>query len=401
MFVYLIVDLVQYVSFQVTVTYRSRVERPDNIKCKGVTASIVENIARGEFKTAARMMFTCEGLVKEIKEQSLNLLEEECTKLTAIQSDFILRKTSAQDLENFSFDKFQSDLKRLSPFFLSILSKVTKNSRNHICASAAVAIRGRNNQLSAFSHYINTVLQHGGAKTAVFARLCKFGISTTQDNARVKQRELASTCGKDLQAMKRKLEAYAEQKLDTHTVGGDRDTHAVGGEVDTRAVCGEMYNLSITAEDFSDLAVGFLAPPIEPECTLQSTPPSTPPPPPPPTYSIIFDNLDFYKQTHHQSETNSNNSIHWTHHIAVQDRVSTHHLPNNEPVKPLPLFQIGDCLPTPEIEAHLRTEFIILGSRILTKHLPALKQFAPAVIYHIPHQYSETMTQPSTEVSYI
>ncbi|XP_035658071.1 uncharacterized protein LOC118403462 [Branchiostoma floridae] len=545
---------------KVTVTYRSRVDRPANIACKDpVIASIVENIARGEFKTAARVMFTCEELAEQIKAQSLNLLEQECANLTAIKSNFILRKTSAQDLVNFSLNTFQSDLKRLSPFFHSILSTVTEDSRNHICASASVAIRGRNNQLSAFSHYINTVLQHGGAKTSVFKRLCQFGISTAQENGRLKQKELASTCGHDLHVMKEKLEAYAVQKMKKHAEDGSKETHAEDGEMETHAEDGEMethaedgemethaedgemethaedgemethaedgemethaedgskethtedgkvethaedgkvethaedgkmethaedgskethtedgkvethaedgkvethaedgkmethaedgskethtedgkvethaedgkmethaedgskethaddgkmHNFTITTEDFSDLAVGFLVAPIEPECPPPSIPPSSPPsrppsPPPPPKYSVQVDNLDFYKPTHHQSETKGNESIHWTHHIGIQDRVPTDHLPNNAPIKPLPLFQIGDCLPTPEIEAHLRNELIIIGSRMVTTHIPALKPFAPAVIHHIPHQYSETMSQPSTEVSHI
>ena len=38
----------------------------------------------------------------------------------------------------------------------------------------------------------------------------------------------------------------------------------------------------------------------------------------PQTYSIIFDNLDFYMQTHHQSTSRINKSIHWIHHVCHQ-----------------------------------------------------------------------------------
>ncbi|KAI8511021.1 hypothetical protein Bbelb_119370 [Branchiostoma belcheri] len=118
---------------------------------------------------------------------------------------------------------------------------VTKGSKPHLCASAAIALRGRDPRLSGFAYYVNTVLQHGGAKKAVFTRL------------------------------------------------------------------------------------------------------------------------------------------------------------NEHPIKPLELYQVGDSLPTQDTQAHLRNEFIILGSRILTEHVPAFKRFAPVVIRHMPHQYSDKMAQPSNE----
>ncbi|XP_078656847.1 uncharacterized protein LOC144902987 isoform X2 [Branchiostoma floridae x Branchiostoma belcheri] len=465
---------------KVTVTYPSRPERPDNIRCTEEVSGIVEKLARGEMKAAARLIFTCESLVEEVKKQALNLLEHECNNLTTKNNNFILRNTNIQDMQNFSFNTLQSDLQRLSPFFLSVLNTVSRNSRNHTCASAAVALRGRDDHLSAFAHYVNTLLQYGGAKKAVFTRLCKLGISTTQENGRLKQKELATTCGKELQALKEKIEAHAVENMETQGVEKEKGVETQGVEnmetqgvekekgvetqgvenmetqgvekgvetqgvenmetqgvekgvetqgvenmetqgvekgvetqgvetekgietqgvenMETQGVEKEKDNyLSPTStemcnllQDFSDLAVDFLDPPIEPE-SQQSTPP------PPPTYSIVYDNLDFYKQTHHQSETNANQDIHWTNHIAVQDRVSTHHLPDNTPIKPLPLFQIGDCLPTPEIQALIRHDFIIIGSRFLTRHVPALQQLSPAVIHHIPHEYTETMSQPSTE----
>lgn len=40
-------------------------------------------------------------------------------------------------------------------------------------------------------------------------------------------------------------------------------------------------------------------------------------PTPPPTYSIIFDNLDFYLRASHQSSLHNNKNLHLIHHIAV------------------------------------------------------------------------------------
>ncbi|KAL0978871.1 hypothetical protein UPYG_G00176910 [Umbra pygmaea] len=38
------------------------------------------------------------------------------------------------------------------------------------CAAASITLRGRQPRLSAFAYYVNSVLQYGGAKKAVFNR---------------------------------------------------------------------------------------------------------------------------------------------------------------------------------------------------------------------------------------
>ncbi|XP_019624892.1 PREDICTED: uncharacterized protein LOC109470395 [Branchiostoma belcheri] len=422
---------------KVSVTYPSRPERPDNITCDDAVAGIVENLARGQWKTAARMIFTCENLAAEIKSQTLHQIETECKQLTAKSNDFILWKKTSHDLENFSFTQLYDDLGRLSPLLQSILQTVSQ-SKNHTCASASVALRGREPRLSAFSYYIDAVLQYGGAKKAVYTRLSKLGISTTQGNGRLKQQEMAKECGKGIRSLKRQMEEYKERQaqaekemaVDTgDTRGREEETHMQTGAAmpspstetpvpgDTRGreeethmqTCAAMpspstetpvpmSHLNLSESDLHDLEVDFIervtlndaddAPPTEPTCND---------PPPPPTYSIIFDNLDFYVHTHHQSQSNKNKSIHWSHHIGVPDRVSSHHLPNDAPIQPLPLFDIANSLPSPNTQACLRSEFIIIGSRILTRHVPAFRRFSPVIINHIPHQYSDVMSQPSTE----
>ncbi|XP_060758693.1 uncharacterized protein LOC132869364 [Neoarius graeffei] len=118
---------------------------------------------------------------------------------------------------------------------------------------------------------------------------------------------------------------------------------------------------------------------------------------PPHTYSIILDNLDFFMHAHHQSTRHSNKSIHWIHHIAVQDRIPTYHLPNDNPCVDLLQYDLKMSFPGPETQLFMRREFIVLGSRILTQYLAAFRSFSRVVVRNIPHQYSEQMSQPSTD----
>ncbi|XP_063076085.1 uncharacterized protein LOC134466120 [Engraulis encrasicolus] len=117
----------------------------------------------------------------------------------------------------------------------------------------------------------------------------------------------------------------------------------------------------------------------------------------PHTYSIIFDNLDFFMHTHHQSTLHSNKSIHWIHHIAVQDRVPIYHLANDKPIGNLLDYDLNLSLPSQNEQMQMRREFIVFTSRILSSYLSVFKPFSNVVVRHIPHQYSAEMAQHSTD----
>ena len=187
--------------FQVHIKYPSA--RPATLKCPtSPAAGIVENIAREKWSTAANLMTRHDPLLIKIKESMLILLDTECKRLCH-ERDFILHRCSTDDLKSFSFAQMKTDLKRLAPFLFSLLSTVSNDSPLHICAAASILLRGRHEKSpNAFSYYINSVLQYGGAKKSAFQRLCKFGITTNHNTAVRKQRLLAETCGEAVQQLK-------------------------------------------------------------------------------------------------------------------------------------------------------------------------------------------------------
>ncbi|KAK7918609.1 hypothetical protein WMY93_009893 [Mugilogobius chulae] len=146
----------------------------------------------------------------------------------------------------------------------------------------------------------------------------------------------------------------------------------------------ELTFSSLTSEEMADLGVTMLP-------TVTAAQPSLPPP----SYCIIFDNLDFSIRTHHQSLAHGNTSLHWIHHVAVEDRVPIYNLNRDKPVQSIVDYNIGKSLPGPNIQAHMRREFIVLGSRILTQYVHAFKPLSPVVVHHIPHQYSTEMAEAS------
>lgn len=144
---------------------------------------------------------------------------------------------------------------------------------------------------------------------------------------------------------------------------------------------------TVTDAEMADLGVAILPA----EAPSEPTPPCT--------YSVIFDNLDFFCRTHHQSIIRANQSIHWIHHIAVEDRFPSTHLNRHKPTQSLTDYDIGKSLPSLESQALMRRDYVVLGSRILTKYLDAFKPLSSTVVHHIPHQYSAEMSEPSTHVS--
>ncbi|KAI8514512.1 hypothetical protein Bbelb_071030 [Branchiostoma belcheri] len=101
----------------------------------------------------------------------------------------------------------------------------------------------------------------------------------------------------------------------------------------------------------------------------------------------------------HQSKQNKNRSIHWVNTGGLKDRVTTA-LPDDGPQKPLSEFQISDFFVSEETQGQLRRDYIILVSRVMEKYLGALRgtiNTKGTAVRHIPHQYSEEMSQPSEQ----
>lgn len=46
----------------------------------------------------------------------------------------------------------------------------------------------------------------------------------------------------------------------------------------------------------------------------------------------------------------------------------------------------------------MRREFIVLGARMLSKHMTVFESFGDSVVHHIPHEYSSEMSSRSADV---
>ena len=73
----------------------------------------------------------------------------------------------------------------------------------------------------------------------------------------------------------------------------------------------------------------------------------------------------------------------------------------NHPSTCLYTFDVASLLPAEDDLLAVRTNFVVLISRVLVKFIPALKQLESVVEKHIQHQFSREMSQHSEVVSVI
>ncbi|XP_059207059.1 uncharacterized protein LOC131986225 [Centropristis striata] len=324
--------------------------------CESEEEPVVKCIVLKKWKEAASHILKHKLLQEEIKAGIIQFMQEECEALCLRKNDFILWRSKPADLKSFSFQGLRDDLHRLAPFLLAIFTCVSNENHFAACTAAAIAVRGRQPRLAALSYYINTILQYGGAKKSVFNRLSRLSITTSHDKAIKKQRELALDSRAEFQQFR----------------GCSRDTG--------------LLEASQSLEDLHLSDENSTTAPREEDCCVAC-----------PSYSIIMDNLDFFVHTHNQSTSRSNKSIHWIHHIAVRDRIPTHHISNIKPTTDIQQYNLNLSLPWRNTQASMRREFIVLATRMLTKHMDVFESFGETVVHHIPHLYSSQMSTLSTD----
>ena len=118
-------------------------------------------------------------------------------------------------------------------------------------------------------------------------------------------------------------------------------------------------------------------------------------------WKIVGDNLDLTIKVRDMRLDNPNQSYHFFHSIAVQDRIVTSHLDDTKPQCLVSTLSASDFMPSSLDYQQLRNDFIVLVARILVAEFPEFHFFYGAVPNHIQHMYSTELSKKSTVVSAI
>ena len=117
-----------------------------------------------------------------------------------------------------------------------------------------------------------------------------------------------------------------------------------------------------------------------------------------PGFVISFDNIDIFVHRRNMTMESQNLDLHWINHQMVENRVSGSMLSSTSPTKSLQDVCNVTFLPVLEDQQRQRHNYIVLTSRILVEYFDALSALADACIQHIPHKYSQEMTQKTKRV---
>ena len=115
-------------------------------------------------------------------------------------------------------------------------------------------------------------------------------------------------------------------------------------------------------------------------------------------YQIIGDNCDLHVNVRHMTNDSKNKSFHWFNCVAFKDQVSGDHLSDIHETT-LEDVPVSSFFPDNEEIQELKSDFMILWSRVIVNHLSSFSFLRNSVVHHIPHQYSDVMKCPVAEVS--
>ena len=99
-------------------------------------------------------------------------IQKECNSLCSKKYPSVLRDTSNENMSTFSIEKMNSEIQQKAPLLHSVLQHSVKNSKLGTVMTASVALKFRNNQLSALHHIVAQILDKGGATDEVWTCLC-------------------------------------------------------------------------------------------------------------------------------------------------------------------------------------------------------------------------------------
>ena len=117
-------------------------------------------------------------------------------------------------------------------------------------------------------------------------------------------------------------------------------------------------------------------------------------------WKLVGDNLDLTIKVRDMRLDNPNQQYHFFHTIAVQDRVRTAHLNDSRPQQLVSNLSTSDFVLSSSDYKRLRSDLIVLVSRIVVAELSAFQFMSEAVPDHILHEYSREMAQSSVVVGY-
>ena len=117
------------------------------------------------------------------------------------------------------------------------------------------------------------------------------------------------------------------------------------------------------------------------------------------TYKLVGDNIDKFVTLRDMRSNHQTQSLHYFHVYGVRDRVDLAN-ESDRPALPDPSsIDVEVLLPSPEDDEAMLTNFSMLVTRVLRKHMKFFQKYGKGVDRHIVHKYQKNMSEKSEVVS--
>ncbi|KAJ7380525.1 hypothetical protein OS493_008990 [Desmophyllum pertusum] len=304
-------------------------------------------------------------LKKHVQQLFLQEVDRECTALCSLKNPSCLRSPKKEDLQSFSFKKFNSELESKAPLFSAVRvhGKVKEKDEfwtPSVCMSAAVLLKNRSPCMNAMQLLNTIILYH----TGIIGTLCRLGALRVTTGHTYYYRKL-DEFGKEFAAsVEKKVKDETDRLKKKHEVSS---MQPVVAESDQQPPAEHQAVVILPADKGRKL---------------------------------VFDNFDFKTTSSCNDGRAPKCRCALGTHMAVENRVSGNHLSDKKPdVDGLLQMENGQCLPSRRDHHLQRENYITLTERAITE-IPCLAFLKPVVCKHIPHQYSKEMREKS-EMSFL
>lgn len=118
------------------------------------------------------------------------------------------------------------------------------------------------------------------------------------------------------------------------------------------------------------------------------------------SFSVVWDNVQIQVHRKHQDMQNGNRFIMWAMTLAVQHRLpSLHLIQEGEAIHKAETIPSVAFLPQEKDWMERKERCVVLVKRILVTYISCFKVLSKKVTWHIPHEHSKQMQQPTKVVN--
>ena len=113
------------------------------------------------------------------------------------------------------------------------------------------------------------------------------------------------------------------------------------------------------------------------------------------TFKFIGDNVDLKRGVRDARTDHSGQMIHMYSTLVVRSRLPPLDLCQTGQIRHLSTVPLESFLPSPDDIKHAKSNLVVLVSRLLTQYIKELSPMSRSVPQHIPHKYTDEMSQRS------